>query len=246
MSPLALMVSLAATMAAPDFDPNLPLMAWGPSASRGRLVNVTIGAGPMTSIHPVLPTVVVAHGANPFHRALRYAIAERYAEAFGARYGPAVQVLAWDWNADTLRHLPLAKPNIDHVAHQGQLLASAIIAAGVDSSRLHLIGQSSGCVVVTAAARSLTNGGRPPARLTVLDPARIYHDLVFVTLGAGSAASRVDHVWVDGMSAFGMDAPYPGVRNTRLDGTRGVLGLVRPMHSDHFASVRWHIGQVGR
>jgi hypothetical protein len=246
MLPLALLCTLAATTASPAYDADLRLLAWGPSPARGRLVNVTLGARPNDPIDPARPTLVVVHGANPFHPALHYAIAERYAEALGAVYGTGVNVVGWDWNADTLRHLWLPRRNLDHVVWQGQQLAASLRATGLDPRRLHLIGQSSGSLAAASAARSMANAGQPPARLTLLDPARLYHDLLFGTLGAGTAAAVVDHYWVESPSAFGAEAPYAGVHNIRLAGSSGVLGLIRPFRSDHLAAVRWHIGRFGR
>ena len=111
---------------------------------------------------------------------------------------------------------------------------------------MHLIGQSSGCLVATSAARVFTGSGRPPARLTLLDPAAIYHDLLFEALGAGTAARQVENYWSASLSGYGRPAPYPGVQNTRIDRASGALGLIRPLHSDHLNLVRWHIGRIAR
>ncbi len=119
---------------------------------------------------------------------MHFTMAERYAEVIGGRYGSTVNVLGWKWNADTMSRPLRPRQNQLHAVDQGPILAAALRHAGVEPSRLHLIGQSSGCLVATSAALMFTSSGQPPARLTLLDPAAIYHDLLFQALGAGTAA----------------------------------------------------------
>jgi hypothetical protein len=221
------------------------LTAVGRDPARGELVNLTIGFARGDAPAPARPTVVVVHGLNPFHPVLHFTIAERYAEAIHARHGGAVNVLGWDWNAATMHGLR-AGTNARHAVEQGRRLASALLASGADPAGLHLVGQSTGCVVATAAARALTAGGRPPSRLTLIDPAGAEHGILFGELAAATAAAHVDHAWMPGPSGAGhAGAPAPA-HETRLRPSSGVLGFALPGRADHFNAVRWHIGQMSR
>ncbi len=222
------------------------LIEFGPSLSHGVLVNHTLGAVPDVPIDSTRWTVVVVHGINPFSPIAHFTMAERYAEAIGRRFGSSINVLGWDWNAATLASV---RPSVnDQVAvHQGFALAAAIQRAGIDPATIHLIGQSSGCVVAAAAARLLSAWcGRQVACLTLLDPISTQHRLIFVELSAGSTCRIVEHYWAPGPSGFGREAPYPGVRNTAVSGPNGLFGLLRPLHTDHLFLVRWHILQLER
>ena len=55
----------------------------------------------------------------------------------------------------------------------------------------------------------------------------------------------VDHYWAPGLSGFGRPAEFPGVRDQAVFGPRRALGLLRPFHTDHLHTVRWHIRQIG-
>ncbi len=237
-----LLVILGTLSAAPPSLDEIRLARWGHDPSRGVLVNHTPGIWPHSPVDPGRPTIVVVHGMNPFSRFLHFTMAERYAEAVGGVQGGSVNVLAWDWNAATLKSIWRAGPNDRLAIEQGYALAEALWRSGVDPARLHLVGHSSGGLVAATAARTLTNHrGAPIARLTVLDPAKAQHRLIFGTFGAGSAASRVEHYWANGPSGFGREAAYPGVNNGRVNGPRRARGLFRPLHTDHLHVARWHI-----
>ncbi|MBX6312596.1 MAG: hypothetical protein IRY99_06705 [Isosphaeraceae bacterium] len=238
------MLALAAPVAEPGGTPRL--MELRPTLARGVLVNLTAGSAPEAAIDPARPTVVVVHGVNVFAPLLRFALAERYAEVIARRHGAGVNVLGWDWNAATLAGL---RPSVNHrhAIDQGHALAAALYRLGVEPAHLHFIAQSTGCLVSAAAARDLLSWtGRPVARLTLLDPITWHHPLIFEQLGASSCARLVEHYWAPGPSGFGREAPYPGVLNTRVDGPHGLLGLIRPLHTDHLHAVRWHLGTLGR
>jgi hypothetical protein len=220
------------------------LVAPGADPAAGILVNHTMGASPMTPADAGKPALVVAHGLNPFHPFAHFAVAERYGEINGARYGNALNVLGWDWNGCTgsglLRHERQDSP----VAH-GRRLAHALLAQGLDPARIHILGQSTGCVVAASAARQIAcQTGQPIARLTLLDPLSADHVLIFGDLAVATAASRVEHYWVPGLSGFGKPAADPRVLNYQLNGPRGALGLVNPTRTDHLHAVRWHITHV--
>lgn len=215
---------------------DIRLAEWGHDPARGVLSG---GA-----IDPARPTVVVVHGINPFDRLVHFTLAERYAETIGRRYGPGVNVVGWNWNGDTRGGLGVNADNRHAIGH-GRSLAEALMRAGVDPIRLHLIGHSSGGLIVASAARTLVERtGRPVARLTLLDPASFHHRLIFGDLAVSTAALRVEHYWAPGPSGFGRPAPYRGVIDGRVDGPNRLRGLIRPLHSDHLHVVRWHLGVV--
>lgn len=223
------------------------LAAFGPHNARGVLVNLTPGSYPGAPIDPARPTVVVVHGLNPLHPLMHFTIAERYAEAIGRHHGAGVNVLAWDWNAVTMPS-PRLSTCSQHAVGQGTALAAALSRAGlVDPSRLHMIGQSTGCVVITSAARDLTaRTGRLVGGLTFLDPAVAEHGLIFNELAASSHAARVEHYWAGGLSGFGRASNAPGVVEAPAAASGGLLGLARPLHWNHFNTVRWHVGRSAR
>lgn len=220
---------------------DIKLAAWGCDPAEGVLVNLTQGAAPFDPPALDRVTVVAVHGLNPFHPLLHYTIAERYAESIGARYGSSVNVLGWDWNAGTGSGLSPLKSN--RIAEeQGERLGVSLRAAGVGPERLILIGQSSGCVVVAAAARRLRwETGRNVSRTTLIDPICREHPLIFEEINIVAASDRVEHYWVQSPSGFGRPAPYAGVLNIPIRGIENWRGLLRPMHTDHLNGVRWHI-----
>lgn len=220
----------------------------GRDGATGVLVNCTAGCESGARPDPARPTVVFVHGSNPFLGRIHYTMAERLGEAVGRRYGAALNVLGWDWNGDTVVSVRM-KNNARHAAGQGVALAEALHGCGVDPARLHLVGQSAGCIVAASAARCLTSWtGRPVAQLTMLDPAGCHHGLIFGEIAAGSAAGLVEHYWVPGLTGFGRPAPYTGVWNCRIDPATpaGLKGVVRPLESDHVHSVAWYIETVER
>ncbi len=236
---LASVLSLVMVVNAPGDD--YGLMAAGPDFGNGRLVNASCGAGETDRLNPSKPTFVIIHGLNPLHPLMHFTVGPRYAEALRARFGPAVNVAFWDWNAATTHGLSHWRVRRRAVG-QGRLLADTLLAHRVDLSRLHLIGQSAGCVLVASTARHLASvHGRPVGRLTMIDPAWQEHALIFEELSAGTAAPRVEHLWVPGASGFGAPASYPNVWDYEVPGPSGWRGLVDFSKSDHLHAVAWHI-----
>jgi hypothetical protein len=236
-------IALMALTAGPQHHA-IRLVEPGADPARGVLVNHTNGTRPDRPPWPSRPTLVVVHGLNPFHPIAHFAIAERYGEINGARYSDAINVLGWDWNGCTGSGL-LHRERQETPVAQGRLLADALLAQGLDPARIHLLGQSTGCIVAASAAYHLAGlTGQPVARLTLLDPLTADHLLIFQALAVASAASRVEHYWVPGLSGFGRPAAYPGILNYRLDGPRGPLGLANPTRTDHLHAVRWHLMHV--
>ncbi len=238
----ALLIALSALAGSHDF----PLFERGCDPAQGLLVNCTVGTHPTAAPDPARFTIVFVHGANPLPNTIHFTMAQRMGEAVGRRYGVTFNVLGWDWNASTIVSLRM-RQNLANAVEQGQALAAALLRAGIDPTRLHLIGQSSGCIVAASAARSLIQSTRRPvANLTLLDPAQIHHDLIFRQLAAGATAYRVENYFVAGLSGYGKAAVSPGVQDFRVTlGERsGLLGVVRPLHSDHINAVKWYIGTV--
>ncbi len=220
------------------------LFEWGRDPARGELVNLTAGAGPCAPIDPTRPTVVVVHGLNPLGPVAHCTVAEGYAESIGRRYGAGVNVLGWDWNGATMDRL-MPRANDDRAEQQGLVLASSLMARGVDPSRLHFIGQSSGCLVVASASRVLVHvTGRFIGRITLLDPAWTHHARLFEKLQVQGTSPIVEHYWAPGPSGFGREARRANVDDRAVSGPNGLVGLVRPFHTDHLHAVRWHIRNV--
>lgn len=218
------------------------LLACGGDLNRGVLINRTPGAPPDGAIDPALPTVVFIHGYNPLPRTVHFEMAERLGEALGRRPGGCgFNVLDWDWNAATCVGIRVST-NTRAAIDQGPLLAAALLRAGVEPERLHLIGHSAGSLVAASAARSIANArGVIVAQLTFLEPAAFYHGPIFEHLVAGTAATRVENYWAAGPSGYGQVAPYAGVNNARVYGETPWLGVVLPTRSGHLDIVRWYV-----
>ncbi len=220
-------------------DPDL--VACGGSDARGCLINLSCGARPCDPIKPGKPTVVITHGFNPCPQHLRFTFPERYAQELRCRCGADVNVLAWDWNAQTFVSLR-PKINSENAISQGSRLAAALLCRGVEPANTQLIGHSIGCVVVASAARSLVSAtGEPVAELTLLDPLQSQHALIFEQLAATTSARKVENDWAPGLSGYGAAANYPGVINVRVPGATPLRGLVNPARSNHLHVVRWRL-----
>jgi pimeloyl-ACP methyl ester carboxylesterase len=220
------------------------LVRLGGDPAPGLLVNVSTGARPFDPPSPQRPSVVFIHGVNPLPRLARFTIAERLAEAHASRSGPPVNVLAWDWNAATLPGLRVRDNQASHV-EQGRRLAAALAAAGLAPESTHLIGHSSGAIVAASAARAVRDGGgRAVARVTLLDPAVLYHDLVFDRLAVGDASPHVENVWADGPGGFGRHVDRRGVVNRRTPIDAPPSGAVVLTRSAHWRLVHWYLDAV--
>jgi hypothetical protein len=238
------LVSLACAAGTPAQD----IISPGPEPSRGILVNCSPDQRPWDAPLPGRPTLVVVHGINPFHPAYHFTLGQRLGEAAAHAYGPRFNVLAWNWNAGSIQSLIPAR-NRQFVLAQGRALADALLLAGVDPARTQLIGQSSGCLVVAAAARSLVDRtSRPLAQITLLDPGAHSHPLIFQSLAVSSTSPRVEHYWVDGPTGFSRPVPVRGVSNLQVPLPRRSLvgGLANPRHIDHLNAVRWYLSTVER
>ena len=211
-------------------------------ASKGRLVNCSPGARPCDFPDPARPTVVFIHGSNPTPQAVRFPMAERLGEALARRPGaPALNVLGWNWNGDTVVSLHV-RANHENAVQQGRLLAATLRARGLVPGRTHLVGQSAGAIVAASAARILfTQTGQQVGQVTLLDPATNYHALVFERLAVGSCARLTEHFWAPGPTGFSRPVAFAGVRDQRVDVPGAWRGMIDPFRSAHINTVRWYI-----
>jgi pimeloyl-ACP methyl ester carboxylesterase len=242
MAVAVLHLAIWALAAAPD--DRAPLFRLGGDPSPGVLVNRSPGRQPFDPPDPSRPTVVVAHGLIPASRLIHMTMSHQFAAAMAHRGGTPVNLLSWDWSAASLAGVR-SRANDKAAVEQGIRLANVHRAWGLDPSRTHLIGHSSGAIVVTAAARVLTNeSGRRIARLTLLDPAESYHDVVFEQLAAGSTAEVVENCWAPGLAGFGRAVPHSGVRNLRVGRSVPRPGQRRFGTAAHFEVVHWYLETV--
>jgi pimeloyl-ACP methyl ester carboxylesterase len=213
--------------------------------ARGLLVNRTIGTRPFDPPDPTRPTVVFIHGINPLPGIVRFSMAERLSEAIARRHGAGrFNILDWDWNAATLvglRH----RENTEAAIEQGRRLAFALIGAGIDLGRVHLVGHSAGGLVAASAARTIASyRGIRVAQVTLLEAASCTHHAIFRELAAAGTADRVENFWTPGPSAFGQVARVPGVIDVRVDHATPYSGVVIPSRSGHVGIVRWYVASV--
>ena len=244
ISALAVLITAAATISAGGRD--AVLVRRGGDPARGLLVNHSKGARPFDAPDPSRPTVVFIHGLNPLPRLVHFTMAERVADSLARRGGEPFNVLAWDWNAATFESLHPGM-NSEAAVRQGHSLASSLLRAGLEPSRVHLIGHSSGAMVATSAAWVFARSvGTRVGQLTLLDPATFHHAIIFQRLEAGSLASIVENYWSPGPSAYGSEVTLPGVRDYRVDGRASYAGVLCPLRSDHFFIVRWYLDTIER
>jgi hypothetical protein len=173
-------------------------------------------------------------------------MAQRLGEAVARRGGPRLNVLGWDWNADTFVGLN-PRANHEHAVEHGRRLSRALLYQGLAPARMHLIGQSSGAIVVASAARALHEAtGERVAQATLLDPATLYHDLVFRRLAVGSCCMTVDHYWAPGPTGLSRRVVTPGIHDRRIEVPGTWRGIVAPHQSAHMNVARWYIETVAQ
>ncbi len=220
------------------------VLEFGGDPAPGLLVNHSIGARPFDPPDPSRPTVVFIHGFNPAPGMVHFTMADRLAESIARRGGPALNVLAWDWNAATYLGLN-PHVNAENTVGHGRRLAAALRSKGLAPGRLHLIGHSSGSIVAASAAQALRCwSGQPVAQLTLLEPAEFYHHIVFERLAAGSSAHRVEHYWAPGPSGFSREVTYSRIKNHRVEVPNPCLAAVHPLRSGHLHVFRWYLTTI--
>jgi pimeloyl-ACP methyl ester carboxylesterase len=209
----------------------------GGDPAPGLLVNVTAGCRPFDAPDPAKPAVVFIHGWNPAGRAFHFTIAQQLSAAIARRGEPPCNVLAWDWNGATVAGLH-ARDNRGAAVEQGRRLASALMASGLPAGRVQIIGHSLGCIVAASAARNLRDAtGGAVARLTLLDPATVYHDYVFDRFTPGAICARVEHYWAPGATGFSREVNQGGVLNFRVDPPH-------PLRFAHWNVATWYIASA--
>ncbi len=235
---------LAATALAGSNRERAGYMTFGRDVAPGLLVNMTAGARPFDPPDRSRPTLVFVQGANAAPSVFRLTMADHFAAVVARREGNRCNVLTWSWGAASVKEL---QPTGNHevAVIQGQRLAAAIMGAGLSAQRLQMIGQSSGCIIAAAASRVLCDStGLRLERLTLLDPAAFYHDIVFERMAVETSAQRVEHYWAPGPSGFSKPVNRAGVWDVRVDVPSPLIGLVSMPRSAHWGVVRWYIGTV--
>ena len=217
----------------------------GPDHAPGVLVNLTPGARPFDPADPSRPTLVFVQGSNPVSKVVRLTMGKEFAAAVSRREGNRCNVLEWSWGGGSVVGL---NPRANHEAAviQGQRLAGSLLNAGLSPDRVQIIGQSLGCVVAATASRVLCDStGIRVERLTLLDPATSYHDIVFQRMGVETSGNRVEHYWAPGPSGFSKPVGRAGVWDIRVDVPSPVIGMVAMPRSAHWGLVRWYFSTVG-
>ncbi|QDT00433.1 alpha/beta hydrolase family protein [Adhaeretor mobilis] len=214
-----------------------PVLQRGGNGRMGVLLNYSCGAHPCDAIDPAKPTIVFTHGWNPLPKRIRTTFAQSSARELRCRCGDSYNLLSWDWNGVKVRPFNNEPERIGRC--QGQMLASALRARGVNPRQTQIVGHSLGTVAATQAAVCLRDLG-PMAQLTLLDPPKNYHELIFCKLGATRHACKVENYWAPGCSGFGAVANYRGVMNYRVDGPTPMRGVPDLSSSNHVHVMLWY------
>jgi hypothetical protein len=201
--------------------------------SQGFLINMSPDMEWGSPIDPSRPTVVVVAGLNPFPDHLTNLLAEPYSEAIG-QHTPHINVLKWAWSGAS-NPAPLQSVQAHNAIAQGRKLAAALQETGIPPHKLHLIGQSLGCLLVAATAQSLCcAAGEPVAQITFLDALWWNHHLIFKEIKAYEFTNRIVNYWTDGPSGYGKPEHYPGVQNCYVEwGPYPVSGLILFWKGNH-------------
>jgi pimeloyl-ACP methyl ester carboxylesterase len=217
---------------------NSAVLQKGGNGRKGVLLNYSCGAHPCDAIDPSKPTIVLTHGWNPLPKRIHTTFGSSGARALRCRCGDSYNLLSWDWNA--VKVSPFNDEPFRIGRCQGKMLASALRARGVHPGRTQIIGHSLGTVVAAQAAFCLRDQG-PLAQLTLLDPPTSLHEEIFCRLAAQRHASVVENYWAPGVSGYGSEANYRGVRNYKIQQTRlPMRGMVDISVSNHVNTMLWY------
>ncbi len=240
MTATAILLLAATALAGSNVD-RPPFLVVGRDPAPGLLVNLSAGARPFDPPDPSRPTLIFVQGVNPASFVVHLTMAEQFAAAVALREAGRCNVLAWKWNIIS----PHPRVNREWAVTQGGRLAAAMIGARLTAHRVQIVGQSLGCVIAASATRVLrdTTGARVQ-RLTLLDPAAFYHDIIFDRMGAGTTAASVEHYWAPGPSGYSRAVHREGVWNFRVDVPSPVIGIVSMPRSAHWRVVHWYIETV--
>ena len=216
---------------------NTAVLQKGGNERYGVLLNYSCGARPCDPIDPSKPTIVITHGWNPLPKKIRTTFGVAGANALKCRCGDSYNILSWDWNA--VRVSPLNDEPIRIGRQQGRMMAAALRARGVNPRCTQIIAHSLGTVAAAQAAVCLSDMG-PVAQLTLLDPPKSMHEEIFEKLCPTHHACVVENYWSPGISGYGAEVNYRGVRNYIVEGDNPILGIVDLSLSNHVGVMRWY------
>ncbi|HYO26549.1 MAG TPA: hypothetical protein VEQ85_16530 [Lacipirellulaceae bacterium] len=218
-----------------------PVLQRGASESMGVLLNLSCGAHPCDAIDPCKPTIVLTHGWNPLPERIRCTFAPNSSAALRRRCGDSYNLLIWDWNGV---HVPVFNDGpVRTGRQQGRMMAAALRARGVQPARTQIIAHSLGTVATAQAALCLADLG-PFAQLTLLDPPRVMHEVIFDQLCATQHARCVENYWAPGTAGYGAPVHRAGVRNYRVYGPHPVVGTVDLSRSSHVYVMLWYYNTI--
>lgn len=190
--------------------------------------------------NPALPNVVVIHGFNPFPNLVRFDLGPA-ARCGALTAGAPVNLFVWDWNQATKASLR-PQVNVENARLQGELLAEVLGDMGIAPSRTHLVGHSLGCVVAASAARrSWELSGERTDRVSLLDPLRGNHAVIFDVEGLAGTANWVENRWSPGLSGFGAPADRAGMVDIRTPGSTPLRGLFLAHRMNHVDVLRRYL-----
>jgi len=217
---------------------NTAVIQRGGNGRKGVLLNYSCGAHPCDAIDPAKPTIVLTHGWNPLPNKIRTTFGSSGAQALKCRCGDRYNLLSWDWNA--VRVSPFQGEPFRIGRCQGKMLAAALRARGVNPSCTQMIGHSLGTAVIAQAAVCLSDLG-PMSQLTLLDPPTKLHEELFCRLQAQHHARVVENYWAPGISGYGSEANYRGVRNFKVENHPAPMrGMIDISSSNHVNTMLWY------
>lgn len=214
-----------------------PVLQRGGNGRMGVLLNYSCGAHACDPIDPAKPTIVITHGWNPLPKRIHTTFASSGACVLKRRCGDSYNLLSWDWNGVSVS--PFNDEPLRVGRCQGQKMAAALRARGIDPTRTQFIAHSLGTIAVAEAARCLSDLG-PTAQLTLLDSPETYHQQTFCQIGAIYHARCVENYWAPGPSGYGGPVSCPGVRNYCVSGPAPIRGIVDLSVSNHVHVMRWY------
>lgn len=216
---------------------NTPVLKRGGNGRMGVLLNYSCGAHVCDPIDPSKPTIVITHGWNPLPKRIRTTFGPAGACVLKRRCGDSYNLLSWDWNGVAIS--PFNDEPLRVGRCQGQKMAAALRARGIDPNRTQIIAHSLGTVAAAEAARCLSDLG-PTAQLTLLDPPTTYHEQIFCQIGAIYHARCVENYWAPGLSGYGGAVSYAGVRNYCVAGPAPIRGIADLSVSNHVYVMQWY------
>jgi hypothetical protein len=214
-----------------------PVLKSGGNGRKGVLLNYSCGARPCDPIDPGKPTIVITHGWNPLPNLIHTTFGSSGAKAIKCRCGDTYNILSWDWNG--VRVPPLPKKSGELAREQGRMMAAALRCRGVIPGQTQIISHSLGTIAASQAAICLSDRG-PMAQITLLDPPKQFHRMLFEKLKVTRYACSVENYWSPGVSGFGAPADYAGVRSYCVKGAHPIRGIFDLSVSNHVNVMTWY------